>query len=192
VKRLFIAVDLDEDARSGVADIVTRLAERLRDDRAVGRISWVRPAHLHLTLRFLGDVDEAGLPAIQQAIALPLATAGFDMSLEGLGMFPPAGRPRVVWLGVQDGRAELEALFREVEGRLQSAAFPREARPFQAHLTVGRFRNAAKRPDIEAAGVGKVSIGPCRVDHVTLYESRLSSAGPTYSVVARAMTKALG
>jgi 2'-5' RNA ligase len=190
MRRLFVAVDLDEPTRAAVAEIVTRLVRRLGDDREAGRIAWVRPEHLHLTLRFLGDVEEARVAAVQQAIVTPLTVVEFSLSFEGLGMFPPAGRPRVVWLGVKDGRAELESLCREVERRLHSSGGLPEPRPFQPHLTLGRFRNATRRPDIEAIRVGSGSVGPCRVDRVTLYESRLSSTGPTYAVVAHAMTKA--
>jgi len=190
VRRLFVAVDLDDRARSAVAGIISTLAGRLRHDRLAGRITWVREEHLHLTLRFLGDVEEARVPAIREAISAPLMAVGFDVLLEGLGMFPPAGRARVIWLGVKSGRAELESLSREVEDRLHAAAVPREARPFQAHLTLGRFRDATGRPDLEASGLGKAPVGPCRVDHVTLYESRLSGTGPMYAVVAQAMMAA--
>ncbi len=190
MKRLFVAVDLDEPTRAAVAGIVARLAQRLCQDRGAGRITWVRTEHLHLTLRFLGDVEDARVPAVQEAVAAPLAAAGFDLSFEGLGMFPPAGRPRVVWLGVKDGRSELEALYREVEDRLRLAAVPPEPRPFQAHLTLGRFREATTRPDFPTSQVGNVVVGPCRVDHVTLYESRLSSKGPTHTAIAHAMMSA--
>ena len=111
---MFVAVDLDERTRAAVAEIITRLAQRLRYDSRAGRITWVRTEHLHLTLRFLGDVEDARVPSVQEAVGAPLTTAGFDLSFEGVGMFPPAGRPRVVWLGAKDGRSELESLYREV------------------------------------------------------------------------------
>lgn len=186
MKRLFVAVDLDERTRGIVADCIARLAQHLRHDRRVGRITWVRTEHLHLTLRFLGDVDDAQAASVQQALAEPLTTAGFDLSFEGVGMFPGTGRPRVVWLGVAAGLSELESLYREVEARLQLAAVPPEPRPFQAHLTLGRFRESTIRPDLRAGRLGDAVIGPCPVDHVTLYESRLSSSGPTYTAIGHA------
>jgi RNA 2',3'-cyclic 3'-phosphodiesterase len=190
VRRLFVAADLDERTRSAIAELSARLAERLRRDPGVGRVGWIRADQLHLTLRFLGDIDEARVPAIRAAVGGLMTTPGFDLWFEGLGMFPPAGRPRVVWLGVNEGRANLAAVYREIELRLQAAAVPPEPRPFQAHLTLGRFRDPAVRPDLAAAGAGDVRLGPCSIDHVTLYESRLSGAGPTYAAVEQAMLQA--
>ena len=189
VTRLFVAVDLDESTRLAVAGIAGELAERLRRCRGVGRIGWVRAAQLHLTLRFLGDVDEARVPAIREAVSAPLAHPGFDLWFEGLGIFPPAGRARVVWLGVKEGRAGLAEMYREIDLRLRAAGVAPDPRPFQAHLTLGRFRDAAIRPDLAAIGSGTVPLGPCRVDRATLYESRLSSAGPAYTAIAQAMMK---
>jgi RNA 2',3'-cyclic 3'-phosphodiesterase len=187
--RLFVAVDIDERARSAIAEISRGLAHHLRREPGAGRITWVRPEHLHLTVRFLGEVEQRRIDPLQGAFIEPLTTADFDLSFQGLGMFPAAGRPRVVWLGIRDGRPELERLGREVDERLRAAGVAPEDRSFRAHLTLGRFRNATRRPAIDAADVGTPAIGPCRIDRVTLYESQLSTAGPRYTPLAQALTK---
>lgn len=184
--RLFVAVDLDEHTCRAVAAITDRVAHRFRGDPRVRRVTWVRTEHLHLTLRFLGDVDEQNVSRVRSALGTPLTSAAFDVSFEGLGMFPAAGLPHVLWLGVREGEPELQVVHREVQDRLGSAGISRDREPLRPHLTLGRFRNPRGRPDLQAIDAGNTRAGPSRIDHVTVYESRLSAGGPTHTVLARA------
>jgi RNA 2',3'-cyclic 3'-phosphodiesterase len=189
VARLFCAVDVDERTRSAVAAIGEAIAGLLRRGPGAGRVAWVRPEHLHLTVRFLGDVREERVEAVCRAMAEPLSEVAFDLTLEGLGVFPPAGRPRVVWLGVAGGKPALERLAREVDRRLEGIGIPSDGRPFQAHLTLGRFRSAGTRLAVDGALAEAVKAGPCLIDRVTLYESDLSSSGPRYTALAHALMR---
>ena len=181
--RLFIAADLDGGAREAVAGAVARLraeSERGRPGSTRG-VAWVEARNLHLTLHFLGEVDEARLPSLRDALAPGLDLAPPRVGLGGWGVFPPRGPARVVWLGATAGAATLASTHAELGRRLRGAGFATESRPFSPHLTVGRVKTpaglhwnrlTAARP-IEP--VGEWNLAAC-----TLFQSRLSPAGPAY------------
>ncbi len=185
--RLFLAVELDEAVRRAAGDTARMLAAAL-DRRGIRRgISWVAPLHRHFTLHFLGEVDELTARAVSDRMGVALSTPPFEVSLAGLGTFPPAGPPRVIWLGVGDGAGALAAVHGETGRRLDGLCVPREDRPFSAHLTLGRVKTPLGPRLAEAlAEASPVREARCRVDHVTLFESHLSPRGATYSVIATA------
>jgi 2'-5' RNA ligase len=185
--RLFLAVELDEAVRQAAAETARVLAAAL-DRRGVRRgISWVPPDNLHLTLQFLGEVDAPTARTVVERVSPPLTTPPFDVALAGLGTFPPAGPPRVVWLGVAEGMEGLASAYGEMGRRLEGLGLPRESRPFRAHLTLGRVK-APIGPRLTEAVAETVLVreARCRVDQVTLFESLLSPRGATYSVVGAA------
>ncbi len=185
--RLFVAVDLDQAVRAAAADVARRLAPVAEHGGSVG---WVKPENMHLTLKFLGEVDDARVPEVAARVKAPYDVAAFDVSFSGVGLFPPSGPVRVVWIGMTAGVEPLQALQQEVEARLGPLGFPAETRGFQAHLTLGRFRIPAPR-SIRAAieGVRAGNVGACRIDHVTLYQSRLSPRGATYTPLERGLLR---
>jgi 2'-5' RNA ligase len=183
--RVFIAAEIDEAVRWRAAQVSRALAsvlERAGDRRSV---SWVAPQNLHLTLRFLGEIDSAAAAAVEGRLAPPFETPAFEVGLSGLGTFPPAGPPRAIWLAVSGGATALSDLSREVDARLAGLGLPMEERGFHAHLTLGRVKRPVgpRLPDVMAAA-GTADAGRCLVDHVTLFESRLSPSGATYCVIA--------
>jgi 2'-5' RNA ligase len=193
VKRLFIAVDLDERTRAEVATITSALKQSVTSDSASSfvasgfsrpRITWVHEDRLHLTLAFLSEADAALEQRALSALAQPFPIAPFDLTLDGIGFFPPKGPPRVLWLGIAKGVAELGRLHEQLEERLGARSGPRDV--FHPHLTLGRLRDRVARPDEAKLAKMKVSAGPSRIDRVTLYESHLSPKGPTYSALAEA------
>jgi RNA 2',3'-cyclic 3'-phosphodiesterase len=188
--RLFVAIDLDEGARRAAAALGEEVARRLHEAGAIDRrgVTWVSAHNLHLTLRFLGEVDEERARQLVARIGERFETPPFALMLSELGVFPPAGPPRVIWIGAKEGGDALAALYREVESRIRSLRFEPETRAFEAHLTLGRFRRPAGRRarDLVCAEILTEDIGPSRVDHVTLYRSDLSSRGPTYTALVRA------
>ena len=183
--RLFIAVDLDEAARAAIAAEQKRVASSMGDART--SVRWVKPDHLHITLVFLGDVSEADAPRVAGAVGRPVAAAPFQMTFQGLGVFPSHGSPRAVWIGVTEGATALIDLQREIAQRAAAEGVALESRPFQPHLTLGRWKSsrAADRRRALAASTDE-DIARMRVSGATLYHSRISSAGPTYTAVARA------
>ena len=182
--RLFIAIDLDAAARAAIAATQKRVAASLAD--STSKVTWVAPDRIHLTLVFLGEVDEARVPALVESIGRDVDRAPFEISLEKVGVFPPRGAPRVVWVGVAADE-RLQALHDVVAERVAAQAIALESRPFHPHLTLGRFKTSRSSDRRRVMDVTE----PARIARVTvvgatLYHSRLSSAGPTYTPLARA------
>jgi RNA 2',3'-cyclic 3'-phosphodiesterase len=185
--RLFVAVDLDERARAAVAGSVGSLRARLEAGAYAPAhgVRWVDARHLHLTLHFLGEIDDRRVPAIVSALGDPLPMAPFDLEFGGWGVFPSRGAPRVVWVGVTAGAASLQAAHRLVGDRLAALGLASESRALSPHLTVGRVKDPAGARWVEViAGAIPPAPAACRIEHCTLYQSRLSPSGPTYLVQA--------
>jgi RNA 2',3'-cyclic 3'-phosphodiesterase len=185
VKRLFIAVDVDEPTRVQVAHVVSGLSRSLTRTQHPPRITWVPSERQHLTLCFLGGADAALEHRALSALALPMPVAPFDLAFDGIGLFPARGSPRVLWLGITEGLASLRQLHDLLQQRIGARPGPHEK--FTPHLTLARFRDRVGRAEVAKLSEMKASAGPCRIDRVTLYESRLSPEGPSYSVLATAL-----
>ncbi len=186
--RLFIAVEIDRAVREAAVDIASRVRRRIeaRGRRlAPAGVTWVKADNLHLTLRFLGEVDDALAESVREAIAAPFRGEPFEGVLAGLGMFPPSGRPRVLWIGTREGEPRLVQLAEEVESRIEALGFQREARPFRGHLTLARFREPAAVEVRREAQIEDAVAGRSKVGEVVLFQSRLSPKGPTYTALAR-------
>src|SRR5688500_5854263 len=183
--RVFIAVDLDAAARAAIAAEQQRIASVMGDARS--QVRWVKVDHLHLTLVFLGEVSESQAPAVAGAVGRPIEASPFDLTFQGMGVFPARGSPRAVWIGVTDGAAQLIDLQRELARRVVSEGIELEARPFQPHLTLGRWRQSRPSDRGRALAASRSAIvARVHVPGATLYHSRLSSAGPTYTALAHA------
>ncbi|MFH1865590.1 MAG: RNA 2',3'-cyclic phosphodiesterase [Candidatus Eisenbacteria bacterium] len=133
--RTFIALELSDGLKEGILGLIDELQER------GVRAGWARRQTLHLTLKFLGDVEETELPEVVAAVAR--ASAGmspFSFDTRSLGAFPSPARPRVLWVGIEPVD-ELMALQQAVDGELTKLGFPREKRRFHPHITLGRIRD---------------------------------------------------
>jgi RNA 2',3'-cyclic 3'-phosphodiesterase len=182
-KRLFIAADIDEATREQVG----RLSMGLREAVGHTRASWVRPDRMHLTLHFFGDADGVLEAHLRDALARAITETAFDVTFDGLGFFPDRGSPRVLWLGVSGGLAQLRRLQLALGISGERRIIPRHAGgSFNAHLTLARFRDHIPPAKIAEIAHIRASAGPVQIDRVTLYESRLSPAGPTYVSLAEA------
>src|SRR5438128_3556045 len=120
--RLFVAADVPDAARDAIAaeqkPIASALGEKKREpSRRAGALKWVKPEHSHLTLVFLGDVEDARVASVVEAVGRDIDAPPFDVVFEGLGVFPPRGAPRVLWIGVAAGASQLIELQRELSRR---------------------------------------------------------------------------
>ncbi|MFM8734127.1 MAG: RNA 2',3'-cyclic phosphodiesterase [Pirellulales bacterium] len=178
--RLFVAIDPPREtiAASG------RIIERLK--RAGVQAAWVQPERQHLTLQFLGDeIDDADLHRICVAIdEAASAVAPFAVAYGGVGVFPDTRRPRVLWLGVTDGEADLVRLHDALAARLEPLGFPGEARRYRPHLTLGRFRGGGHTMSGDLAtaldACATVDAGGGPVTRLCLYESQIAKEGSRY------------
>lgn len=140
--------------------------------------------NLHVTLKFLGPIDETRVPAIADALGSAASrTAPFDVAVRGLGAFPNASRPRVVWAGLEEAGA-LGALAGQVNGALAALGLPRESRPFATHVTLGRVREPRRNRALAAALARPVDFGRLPVTRVSLMRSDLHPGGARYTELA--------
>lgn len=193
--RLFIAVDLPESVRRQLARLVAD---------APGGVRPVRPEQLHLTLHFIGDTDDAAVAALAAALAAcgtsrparrtervsphrPRESSGaaFAIDITGVGVFPPRGRPAVLWAGVADDD-DLRTLHADVAAALASCGFAAEPRPWMPHVTLARLTPRAPRAWTTAfldrhrdLAVPGIPVGSFR-----LYESTRTAEGTVHTTVA--------
>jgi 2'-5' RNA ligase len=179
--RSFVAVLLPEPLRARLDEAAAPLRQ------GAAAVSWVRAENLHVTMRFLGGVDEATIGRVREALGEAAAgLAPFRIVLQGFGGFPTPRTPRVVWVGVTDGSERLGMLHARVEAALARRRIPAEGRPFHPHVTLGRAREP--RGAVELAtwlGAPGAPLGETLVDAVHLMRSELHPAGARYSVLAR-------
>ena len=172
--RLFIAVPADEETRAEAAAVVARLRALPGDYR------WVDPRDMHVTLRFFGETPEEKLPEIEALMRAAAARAKpFELSFGGVGAFDSVDAPRVVWLGVDEGKAPLEAL--------AQAVLRDEPRPYSPHLTIGRNRREEFVPEFVAGLKLQEPVKLRRpVTKISLYVSKPAPFGHTYEILSEA------
>ncbi len=190
--RAFLAIEMPQDVRSALVTIQQDLKRKI--ERTVGgqvRISWVRPASMHLTLRFLGDMpDESIEPlhvAIEQAV---LVHQPIHLTLERLGTFPRPQQPRVLWAGPSESWEQgpdaqrLRALHRTIEDCCQAADFAPDSRPFSPHLTLARIKEGGRQVGQALAQSGvmdqTVVVGTLPIETIALMQSELRLTGSVY------------
>lgn len=186
--RLFVGIELGDPLIAAVTAAVGRLRAELEQSCRGLDTRWVSPSSLHLTLMFIGEVPEEACSALSAALTPAFSVAPFELSADRFGAFPPAGPPRIVWVGIGSGARELSTLYAEVTRRLAPLGHPPEARPYSPHLTVGRVKDA-RGPSARSARdvIGRVA-GPAattRISAVTLFRSHLSARGSTYEALMR-------
>ena len=181
--RTFIAVDLAE----GVRNRLTALQEQL--GRSAGGVKWTQAENLHLTLLFLGDVEELEVVSICRVVQQRAQKhSPFTIDVSGLGAFPNLRRPKILWVGISEGVPELRALHADLEdGLLDLGCYRREEREYTPHLTLGRLSHddradewgpiLSKHADWEG--------GTTPVDEVLVMASEMRRGGPEYSVLGR-------
>jgi len=176
--RCFLAVELPGELRRSLGRLVGDL-------RACGAdVKWVRPEAIHLTLKFLGEIQPGQVEEIRLAAG---EVAGrhqpFRMEARGLGGFPRLEQPRVVWVGLEGETWRLIALQRELEGTLTQLGFVREQRPFTPHLTLGRIRSPKGRQGLvdRLKSQEGLSVGSLTVGSIALFRSELLPSGARYT-----------
>jgi len=184
--RLFVAVEIGDTLAARAGDVSRELQRRAAEAAPRAKITWVPPDRLHLTIRFIGEIDDANAAAVCKALDRPIPVVHFDLGLAGAGAFSKSGSPRVLWIGVADGREQLVAIEREVTLRLAPLGVPEEDRAYSPHLTLARVREpAGLRTATLLNGLTDRHVGTVRIDAITLFHSKLSPKGPAYTPLLR-------
>jgi 2'-5' RNA ligase len=178
--RLFIAIELEDRVKEALLGLQQSLG---RFDRVV---RWVTRDQMHLTLVFLGEVRDDRVPAVCEAVKRAAdRSEPFELTFTGSGCFPPGGRVRVVWAGIEEPTGALLRCQAACAEELEAGGFPRESRPYSAHLTLGRVRDDTTRGELRDH-VGRIELAPLpqSVDAVHVVQSRLAPSGAQYSKAA--------
>jgi RNA 2',3'-cyclic 3'-phosphodiesterase len=188
--RIFCAVELPEDVRARVAAHVEGLRAAAPPSL---KISWERTEKLHLTLKFLGEIEAERVEALTRAANRAARVAGkFELSLRETGAFPPRGNPRVLWLGLHDDTGRLAQLQQHLEAECERENFPREARAFRPHVTIARIRvaNAAARRLAILHNETDFAPATFNVGEFVVMRSQLGGSGSRYTPLSRHELKA--
>ena len=174
-------MEFDEAVRDAAERVAGELRKRL-EPRV--RARWVPADKMHLTVRFVGHVEDDRAPAVLEALRPPLPIPSFELALGSCGVFPRTGPPRVFWIGLSDGGSLVQSMHDEFDRRLVPLGFSPEGRPFGAHLTMARVKELprgaghAVREVIAHVRVPSVS---CRITAATVFQSSLSPKGSRYT-----------
>jgi RNA 2',3'-cyclic 3'-phosphodiesterase len=179
--RAFIAIALPSPVRTYLREIQDTLRKTGAD------VKWVEPENAHLTLKFLGEIDEQAAETVKTAMQESCADMGaFTISISSLGAFPGVANPRVIWIAVAQGSEQAK----EISGKLETRLAPlgiQEDRPFAAHITIGRTRSSRNRKELatvlQLPTLPHQSPAPFEARSITLFKSVLSPKGPTYTSI---------
>ena len=175
--RTFIAIVLSDEIRNKLRQVTESLKEIDAD------VKYVKPENVHLTLKFLGYVNESRLEDIKVALETTLSgIRPFEVSFSGIGAFPNVSVPRVVWLGISRGGEELHGVRDRLEESLSRIGIEKEGREYHSHLTVGRVKSGRGRNKLVSWLKSNVEleIGWMKVSEIVLMESILKKEGPEY------------
>jgi 2'-5' RNA ligase len=181
--RSFIGVEVGDEIRRKAVALQQQLA------RTGAGVKWVEPDNLHITLLFLGEVEDRDLPKLCKVIENTARKgSAFPLRVSGVGAFPTLRRPKVLWGGVSDGAEPLRELYSQLETKLLDLGlYHREERGYAPHLTLGRTRSdddgqrlAPELAQLLAWDGGRTTIG-----EVLLFSSEMGRHGPEYAVLAR-------
>ena len=171
--RTFIAVEIPKNIQNEIGNYVSSI-KGLFDN-----VKWVSPENLHLTIKFLGEVNESDLKNINDCIAKTvLDFSPFTMGFSNIDFFPSRSNPRVIWIGTDGGEHNLLDIFQEFENCLENIGFNRETRTFSSHLTIGRvkrYKRITVPKDLKEFELVKFN-----VKKIALIKSTLTPSGPIY------------
>ena len=187
--RTFIAVDFPNQ----VIEKINKLQKSLNGS-ASSIIRWMKPENIHLTLKFLGEVELAKVQIIEKNLdIIANEIKPFHLNLEEIGAFPNWGHPRIVWIGIEKSEPLL-LLAKEIEENMRNLGCPSEVKPFSPHLTIGRVRDNVSLEDIQMlenkCRVHTIIVDQIMITKIHLYKSDLHTFGPVYTLLYSSSFKA--
>ncbi|NIA23529.1 MAG: RNA 2',3'-cyclic phosphodiesterase [Proteobacteria bacterium] len=178
MKRIFIAVDVEDELKHYLEKLIDEIG-----GLNIPSIRLVKPENIHITLKFLGEVEDDRVDDIIEALT------GIDKRFNrkvskilGIGAFPNMRRPHVLWLGIDDGKEQFSKMADFINNSLSIYGFTKNSRPFSPHLTLGRFKKPISNLN---SYVGKLNVPDVEfgINRITIYESKLFQTGPVYTAI---------
>lgn len=181
--RAFIAISISSDIKQELAALIDKLKTSGAD------VKWVNPENIHLTLKFLGYISPEKIEEVKKVLdGIKSKFTPFKITFSGVGAFPKLSYPRVIWVGMQNGKDDAKRIYELLEAGLEKTGFKKEERAFSAHLTIGRVRSGKNRQDLKSA-IENLKFSPEKtqtVEHLTLFKSALTPKGPIYTPLHKA------
>jgi 2'-5' RNA ligase len=176
--RSFIALDLPEDLKKGLQNLQDKARKH------TDCVRWVKPDNIHLTLKFLGAIEESQVDPIARILEnMTTGIAPFKLQVKGFGAFPNARSPKVIWVGMDDNQERVVLFQEKLEETLAAIGFAPEKRTYSPHLTLGRVKESRAKRDIEQL-IEKYKdedLGYFTAGSIVFYRSDLQPSGPVYS-----------
>lgn len=185
--RTFVAIDLSSEVTEGLKTLQNKLI-----NECPGKIAWVKPENIHLTLKFLGEIEEGRWEQIFLSLKdVASRYSPFNVFVKGLGCFPRIENPRVVWAGITCEGDKLFSLQKDVDKCLNEFGFPEDKREYHAHLTLGRIKVLKERMRWKeiVRSFRDVEVGTLNVEKTVLFKSTLKPAGAVYTVLGEAFLR---
>jgi len=179
--RLYVALEIPTAVRGNLAALIEEL--RAADAAAAkNKARWVRPENLHVTLKFIGNVDAGKLEAIRAVLGEVRTGGDVELRFRGVGFFPNEKRPRVLWAGIA-ASPNLAPLAAEIDARLEKLGIARETREYAPHLTLARFDPPGISEKLRAAAQENATreFGAVRTGEFHLFESKTRPTGAEYT-----------
>jgi len=178
-KRIFVAIDISDESRIKVANYI----EDLCGEFSNLRVGWEKVEKLHLTVKFLGDVNPNELQNLTEAVEKTARQfSDFNLQISRTGAFPSLRAARILWLGIDDEHGNLQKVNDVLETECEQKGFVKESRKFKAHLTIGRLREPNKSKELIDKYLNKTFAAvKFEVSEIVIYESRLQKSGSIYT-----------
>jgi len=180
--RSFIAINIPQEIKTKIAEIQRKLKETRAD------VKWVNPEGIHLTLKFLADIEKSQVKEILSAIKTASeGVKSFSLEIASVGAFPKVEYPRVLWIGINDETNTLKPLWQRTEENLSKLGFDKEERDFNPHLTLGRVKSLKGKEKLISLMLQSkdLSIGRFDVKRISLMQSVLKPDGAEYSEIGK-------
>lgn len=189
--RAFIAIELPPEIKDFLAGLEKQLKSTSAD------VKWVEPANIHLTLKFLGEIDDIKYSQVKGIIEYAVKDkAIFNLRLHSLGAFPRISLPRVIWVGIDKGEVQTKEIAQILEEKTREIGIPAEERDFSSHITIGRVRSGLNKEKL-IQRLQELQANPLKTENlefpvtkITLLKSTLSPKGPIYEILKEASLKA--
>jgi len=178
--RSFLAIELPKS--------ILRKIEEVQGDLRLTHadVRWVNYEKIHLTLKFFGNIEESRIDPIFKSIEEPIrSTLPFSLKVRGVGAFPNLKNPRVIWMGLVEGREVLISFQKQIEIQLEKIGFQPEDRPFHPHLTLGRMKSSRGKEELvrRMEKHKEEEFGDFQVERMVLFKSDLKPSGPVYTLL---------
>lgn len=187
--RTFIAIELPKEIKGSLSEVQDKLKTSGAD------VKWVNPQNIHLTLKFLGEIDDKNLGKITQILEeITQDKNPYPLRLSSIGAFPKINFPRVIWVGIDKGGTETKEIANALEENVAKIGIPKEDRPFSCHITLGRVKSALNREGLvenlnNLTNYAEKLNLEFPVTKIILFKSTLTPKGPIYEALKEASLK---